>query len=283
MFVVAGVTGHVGKVVASELLARKQQVKVIVRDAAKGREWSARGAEVAVGSLDDAAFLAGALKRAAGLFTLLPPNYAAQDFYAAQRKSADAITSAVKTSGVPLVVLLSSVGADLATDNGPIKGLHYLETALRETSTKLVAIRSGYFIENIENSLTPAKTMGIFPNFTPSRDYAMPMVATRDIGKLAAQTLVSPPARPEVIDLTGPAYSINQLADKLGKKVGKTLNIVDIPPQGHVDALTQAGLPRSVAEAFAEMYAGFAAGKLVPHGDRIVTGTTTLDEVLAAT
>jgi len=48
-FVVAGVTGHVGSVVARDLLAAGDSVTVIVRDANKGTEWSARGAKVAVG------------------------------------------------------------------------------------------------------------------------------------------------------------------------------------------------------------------------------------------
>src|SRR5690242_13128312 len=123
MFVVAGVTGHVGSVVAEQLLARGQKVKVIVRDAAKGAAWSRKGAEVAVGSLEDAASITAALRGASGFFTLLPPNFQAADFYGAQRKTADSIAAAVKESGVPHVVLLSSIGADLSDGTGPIKGL----------------------------------------------------------------------------------------------------------------------------------------------------------------
>lgn len=37
MYVVAGVTGHVGSVAAEKLLAKGAKVKVIVRDPAKGR------------------------------------------------------------------------------------------------------------------------------------------------------------------------------------------------------------------------------------------------------
>ena len=54
MFVIAGVTGHVGSVVAQELLAKKQPIKVIVRNTAKGAAWSKKGAQVAVGTLDAA-------------------------------------------------------------------------------------------------------------------------------------------------------------------------------------------------------------------------------------
>ncbi|MBI4955292.1 MAG: NmrA family NAD(P)-binding protein [Myxococcales bacterium] len=280
MYVVAGVSGHVGSVVAEALLAKGQKVKVLVRDAAKGLAWSKKGAEVAQGSLEDQAFLTGALKGATGFFTLLPPNYAAPDFYAFQCATSDAIAGAVKASGVPHVVLLSSVGADLPSGTGPIKGLHYLENALRKTGTKLTAIRAGYFQENVANSLAPAKGMGVFPNFTPSADYPMPMIATKDIGALAAESLLAPAGKSEIVDLHGPAYSIRQLSDKLGQALGKPLQIVDIPQAGWVDAMVKAGLPPHVAEVYAEMYAGFASGAIVPKGDRMVQGKTTVDEVI---
>ena len=280
MFVIAGVTGHVGSVVAKELLAKGQKIKVLVRDAAKGATWSSQGAEVAVGALDDSASLTAALKGASGFFTLLPPNYQSTDFYAEQRKTADSIAAAVKASGVPHVVLLSSVGADLETGTGPIKGLHYLEKALHATGVKLTAIRAGYFQENAGNALAPARHMGIFPNMSPSADYPMPMIATHDIGVLAAKELLAKPAKSEVVDLHGPAYSIRQVAEKLGEALGKPLKVLDVPPEGQVTAMIQGGFSQHIAEIFAEMYAGFASGKVKPSGDRMVQGTTTIDGVI---
>ena len=280
MYVIAGVTGHVGGVAASALLDAKKPVKVLVRDAAKGKAWSSRGAEVAVGDLGDANFVAGALKGATAFFTLLPPDYAATDFYAYQRKTADAIAAGVKQSGVPHVVLLSSVGADLPDGTGPIKGLHYLENALRATGTKLTAIRAGLFQENVGQSLAPAKNQGIYPNFLPSQDIPIPQIATRDIGALVARSMLSPPTKSDVVTLQGPAYTAKQVAEKLGAAVGKQLQIVDIPQAGWLGALTGAGLPLSIAEAFVEMYGAFAAGKIVPKGDRSEQGTGTLDDTI---
>ena len=280
MFVVAGVTGHVGSVVAKELLAHGEKVKVFLRDSAKGAEWSKQGAEVAIGSLDDTKALTVALKGATGFFTLLPPNYLTGDIYATQRKTADSIAAAVKESGVGHVVILSSVGADLDANNGPIKGLNYLEKVLKATGVKLSAVRAGYFQENVHNSVGPAKGAGIFPNMTPSADYPMPMVATRDIGTVAAFQLMFPPAKSEVVDLHGPAYSIRQVAEQLGTQLGKKLNIVDVPPAGQVAAMVQGGLSQEWAEAMAEMNAGFATGKIKPVGDRLVQGRTTLDTVI---
>jgi uncharacterized protein YbjT (DUF2867 family) len=282
MFVIAGVSGHVGSVAANELLARKKGVKVVVRDAAKGAPWAKKGAEVAVGRLEDAEFLAGALKGAEGFFVLLPPNFGASDFYGDQRKTSDAIAAAVKKSGVPHVVLLSSVGADLSSGNGPIRGLNYLENALRATGVTLSAIRAGYFQENVGNSLAPARQAGIFPNFMASADAPVPMIATKDIGMLAAQLLADKSGKSENVDLHGPAYSIRQVAEKLGAALKKPLKIVDIPPAGWVDAMKQGGIPQNIAEVFAEMYAGFASGAIKPKGDRLVQGKTEIDEVIRA-
>jgi uncharacterized protein YbjT (DUF2867 family) len=279
MFVIAGVTGHVGSVVAEKLLAKGQKVKVLVRDAGKGAAWSKKGAEVAVGSLEDQAFLTTALRGATGFFTLLPPNYAATDFIAFQRKTADAIANAVKASGVKHVVMLSSIGADLATGTGPIRGLHYLENALRAANVTLTAIRAGSFQENVGLSLEPAKKAGIFPSFMPA-DVPLPMIATKDIASLAAESLLAAPTRSEVVDLVGPAYSNRQVAEKLGSALGKKLNVVEIPQPGWVDALKQGGMSQPLAELFAEMYGGFASGNVVPKGDRLVQGSTPIDEVI---
>src|SRR5437016_5265158 len=72
MYVVAGVSGNTGKVVAETLLSQKKPVRVIVRDAAKGAAWKARGAEVAVAELDDVPALTKALAGAEGAYLLLP-------------------------------------------------------------------------------------------------------------------------------------------------------------------------------------------------------------------
>jgi uncharacterized protein YbjT (DUF2867 family) len=280
MFVVAGVTGHVGSVVAKELLAKKKPVRVLVRSADKGAPWAKQGAEVAVAELEDEVALARSLAGAAGFFVLLPPNYQAPDFFATQQKTAESIAAAVHASNVPHVVMLSSIGADLPSGTGPIKGLHVLEEALRRAGTTLSSIRASSFQENVGMSLDAAKKQGIFPSFAASLDFAMPLIATPDIGRLGAQLLLEKPAKSENIDLLGPLYSNRQVAEKLGNALGKKLQIVEIPAGGAVEAMTKTGMPKALAEIFAEMYAAGNAGHLVPKGDRQVQGMTTLDDTL---
>ena len=77
MFVVLGATGNTGSVVADTLLSRKQPVRIVVRSADKGAAWKAKGAEIAVASLDEVSSLSEALQGAKGVYLLVPPNYGA--------------------------------------------------------------------------------------------------------------------------------------------------------------------------------------------------------------
>ena len=187
----------------------------------------------------------------------------------------------MKTAGVPHVVLLSSLGADQVEGTGPIKGLHFAEEELKRAGTKLSSIRASFFQENLANNIDAGKNAGIFPSFAASADYAYPMVATKDIGALVAATLLAPPAKSENVDLVGPAYSNRQAAEKLGARLGKTLKIIDIPADQFAATLAQAGLPKPIADSFAEMYTAANVGKLAPVGDRLVQGNTPLDETIA--
>ncbi|HTX38858.1 MAG TPA: NAD(P)H-binding protein [Bryobacteraceae bacterium] len=121
MFVIAGATGNTGSVVAGTLLAQGKSITVLVRDARKGQSWREKGAQVAVASLEDPQALAAALAHAEGAYLLIPPNYKAANALEYGFRVADALAGAVKTSGIPHVVLLSSVGAQQPQGTGPIR------------------------------------------------------------------------------------------------------------------------------------------------------------------
>ncbi len=61
-------------------------------------------------------------------------------------------------------------------------------------------------------AIAPAMHMGIFANFAPSADYPMPQIASRDIGHLAAELMLTTPTKHENVDLVGPAYSVRATA-----------------------------------------------------------------------
>jgi uncharacterized protein YbjT (DUF2867 family) len=281
-FAVAGVTGRVGSVVARELIQRDHEVRGITRDPVRAAAWSAGGGSAAIGSLDDLAFLTHTLEGVAGFFALLPEDPFSADFHGGRRRMADAMVGAIRATRVPHAVLLSAVAAVLPDGNGPAKDLHYFERLLRETGMKVTILRAAWFQENVGAVVGAASQMGIYPNLMLSADAAMPTVATRDVGQVAASLLIAPPPTSEVVDLIGPVYSPRDLASALGARLGRSLEVVDVPPADRVGALVQAGLPQSFAEEVAELYACFDAGRIRPQGERALTATTTIQETLAS-
>ena len=118
MYMVAGVSGNTGKVVAETLLSQNQPVTVLVRDAAKGAPWAAKGAHVATTSLDDRAGL-----------TAPKPRTPAREVTLLQRKTSMIGKDLGKTSGWAHRLVLKQSGvtqiAGVTYDRVDDAGLHY--------------------------------------------------------------------------------------------------------------------------------------------------------------
>jgi uncharacterized protein YbjT (DUF2867 family) len=260
-YVVAGVSGNTGSVVAETLLAEGKPVRVIVRDAAKGEPWRAKGAEVAVASLDDAAALSKALSGATGAYLLVPPNHAA-NFLATQRAVTEAIATALENTPVPHVVFLSSIGANLPGGTGPIVSVAYAEQRLGKVkNVHFTFLRPTYFMENLGASLGGIAN-GVFATFfDPSR--AFPMIATVDIGRAAARRLIEGASVSSVLQLAGPSeLTPADLARTFGDVVGKDLRLEVGPTSFMTDVLVGAGLPRELAGLYQEMTESFNSGAI---------------------
>lgn len=277
MYAITGATGHVGGATASELLAAGEPVRVVVRAPANGAEWARRGADVAVADLGDRTAMAAALRGCRGAFVMLPTIPTATD--ADHLRLAETIAGAVSDSGVPQVVALSSIGADLPEGTGPIRWLHHLENRLRDTGAVVTAIRSPHFQEKVETVLGAARA-GVYPVFAESADIATPMVATRDVGSVAARELVAAPPRGEVIDLDGPRYTERQVATELAAVLGTPLEVIPIPQPGWTSALLDAGVPPLLADQLYALYGAEQRGLLVPRGDREHRCTTEIAQTL---
>lgn len=281
MYVIAGVTGQTGRAVAETLLEEGRPVTVIVRAAANGEAWRAKGANVAVAELGDAAAMQRALAGATGAYLLLPPNYGAVRYLDDRQRLADAMAKAVAASKIPHVVLLSSIGAQQVSGTGPIATVRYAETVMAPAVGRLTVIRASYFLENWATVLGSAKETGILPSFlTPQRK--IPMVATRDIGRVAAQSLTNPPGGLRVIELAGPrAYSPEDIGQTVGSLVNREVRVQAAPISAVVPTFTSFGFSENAARLFEEMYAGINSGHVAfeERGTELHRGTVTAGEV----
>ena len=262
MFVVAGVTGNTGSVVAQTLLDRKQPVRVIVRTADKGAAWKAKGAEVSVASLDDVQALTKAFEGARGAYLLVPPNYAAASYLDDRRKVSEALARAVKASGLVHVVFLSSIGAHLPEGTGPIRIVRYGEQQLGAVAKNLTILRPPSFLDNWAPVLGAAKAQGILPSFLEP-DRKIPMISTLDIGRIAAEQLIAGGQGRKVLELSGPEdYSPNDIAAALGKLLKRAVTVQHAPLSAVVPTFKSFGFSDDAARLFEEMYRGFEQGTI---------------------
>lgn len=284
MYVIAGVSGNTGSVVANALIEQGKKVRVIVRDAAKGEPWRARGADVALASVEDEAALTKALEGATGAYLLSPPDLASKSFVAERHVVLERVARAVEKSKVPHVVFLSSIGAQHAEGTGPIRTLHDAEQQLAKTSAKTTFIRAAYFLENW-GAVLGAAAHGKLPTFLPP-DLSVPMVATKDIGLVAAKALLEPPAgKREVIELAGPRdYTSRELAAILATIVGRPVEVDAAETSAVVPTYESFGISTDVAGLFREMYEGIASGRVAYEGNgaRLVRGRVDAESTFRA-
>jgi uncharacterized protein YbjT (DUF2867 family) len=191
MITVLGASGHTGSVIAERLLALEEFVRVVGRDERRLASFEARGAELAVGDIADTPFLTKALSGADAAWLLIPPAYTEPDYLAYMDRLAGSIEHAVRDSEISHVALLSSMGADLPEGTGLVTGLHAMEARLRElTAVNSLFLRAGYFYENLFGSLEFIAAQGVNGGVI-APDVPVTMVASRDVGEIAARALRS--------------------------------------------------------------------------------------------
>jgi uncharacterized protein YbjT (DUF2867 family) len=288
MIAVTGATGHTGRACVEALLGAGGQVRVVVRDRSRADTWATRGVDVAVATLDDPEAVTLALTSVRAAYLMVPPDYAAADLLAAQRRVVNALADAVRRSRLAHAVLLSSIGAQHAAGVGPIGSLHAAEEALRATGRPLTILRAPYFLENWVPVLDAVATRGILPSFLPL-DAPFEMAGTADIGAVAAELLQgTPPDGVRVVEMGGHApVSPRQIADALGHALGRHIEPIATPLDQVVPTFTGLGLPEGTAALFREMYEGVAGGLVAfedpaaPHVRGLLTAADVLAPMLA--
>lgn len=281
MFVVLGATGHTGSAVVETLLSKKQPVRVVVRSADKAVDWKARGADVAVASLDDVPALIKAFEGATGVYLMVPPNYGATAWLSDQQARMDRAAEAVRKSGVGHVAFLSSIGGQLPGGTGPIRAVHYGEGKLAGAVKHITILRPASFMENWAPVIGAAKAQGVLPTFVAPQ-VKIPTISTRDIGRIGAEQLLAGGQGRRVVELAGPEeYSADQAAEALGAILGRQVVAQHAPLSAVVPTYKSFGFSDEAARLFEEMYTAFSKGAIgYEHPDKLVRGTVRLSEAL---
>lgn len=277
MYVITGATGHTGSTAARTLLSRGQKVRVIGRSADRLQPLVNAGAEPFVADLTDAKRLTEALQGAQSAYVLIPPNPTSNDFRGFQEQVSDAIAAAVANAKLKFVVSLSSIGADKADRTGPVVGLYNFEQKLnRIEGTNALHLRAGYFMENTLPQVGAIKAMGKAAG-PLSPDLKLPMIATRDIGTVAADALLQLNFQgKQTRELLGQRdLSMTEATSIIGKAIGKpNLEYVQLPDQQMRGALVQFGMSQNFADLILEMAHALNSGYMRPLEPRSPKNTT---------
>ena len=166
-------------------------------------------------------------------------------------------------------VVLSSMAAQ-NSGIGPATSNHEAEKILRPTPTALTVLRPPYFMENLAGSIGPMKSDGVLPVFGGDEALRFPMIATRDIGNIAADALLAPPTKTRTLELSGPRdYSYVDVAAIASKLLGRPVSAKALPLEAMAPALVQhAGFSAEVAALFTEMINGTSQGPARLRGSR---------------
>jgi len=266
MFAITGITGNVGGEVARNLLAAKQPVRGVARDVGKCAAWAQQGCEIVGADINDVAGLTAAFKGTEGVFVLVPPNFDPSPDFREARAIAVTLRKALDTARPGKVVYLSTIGAQAAQPN--LLTQHtIIERALGDLPVPITFLRPGWFMENSSWDVAPAMSSGVIASFLQPLDKPKPMVATADIGRVAAALLQETWSGHRVVELEGPQrVTPHEIAATFSRLLGRPVKMEVVPRDTWESLFLSQGMknptPRiRMLDGFNEGWIEFASGE----------------------
>ena len=263
-YVLTGSLGHISKVVASKLIAAGHEVTIITSSASRAADIEKLGAKAVVGSVTDAAFISGAFAGADAVYLMIPPVWEVTDWLAYQTQVADNYVNAINEQVIGHVVMLSSIGAHMGKDSGPIDGLAVLENKLKTTAASVLALRPSYFFYNLHNQKGLVEQAGIMGANFGSSDEKLVLTHTDDIADAVSEALHNLKFQGfGVRHLSSDERYAHEIAGVLGAAIGKPeLKWVTFTDEQSMDGMKQAGVPPVLAAGYVQMGKSIREGKI---------------------
>jgi NAD(P)H dehydrogenase (quinone) len=265
MFAVTGITGNVGGEVARNLLAAGQPVRAVVREIGKGETWTKLGCDLVEADINDASALTTAFKGVDGIFVFVPANFDPLPDFCEARAIAATLRSAIEAARPGRVVYLSTIGAQAIRSN-LLTQHSIIEQALGESSIPISFLRPGWFMENSIWDVAPARN-GMISSFLQPLNKPVPMVATGDIGRVAAELIQTTWNGRRVVELEGPhRVTPKEIAATFAELLGRPVKTEAVPRETWESLFKSQGmknpLPRiQMLDGFNEGWIEFQSGE----------------------
>jgi uncharacterized protein YbjT (DUF2867 family) len=259
MILITGATGHVGRELVAQLAARGEEVRAMTRRPEAAH--LADGVEIVQGDFDDPASVERALAGVDRLFLM-----SAQPVGSSDGPSHDlTVVDAARRASVAHIVMLSVLGGGGDDPSDPIARWHRIaETAVRQSGASWTLLRPGRFMSNALQWAPAIRRGGKV--YVPFASRPAAPIDPADIARVALHALTEPGHDARAYELSGPEIltPAGEL-DILAATIGRSLDIVDVPPEAARDGMVRGGMPPGVADAIlARIAAGDHGAAVLP-------------------
>jgi uncharacterized protein YbjT (DUF2867 family) len=262
-YVITGSIGNISKPIVEGLLKSGNEVTVITSSQERAGEIVKLGAKALIGKIQDSAFVERAFKGADVIYSMIPPIWQTNDWKASQLEVARNYADAIDSNGIKYVVNLSSIGAHVGKGIGPVDAMYDFEQMLNKIpGLNVKHLRPSFFFYNFMSQIGLIKQAGFMgANYGEGDKEKIFLVHTNDIAAAALEELTNLKFTGNSVRyILGDERSGTEVAQVLGKAIGKDLKWVQFTDEQQLQGLLQAGLPQTHANAFKEMGAALRQG-----------------------
>jgi len=251
MILITGASGSVGKAVLQEAIRKESKVRAMYRSKEEATK-APSGCAAVLGDYSDKQSLRNALDGVTSVFVVCSPIPQLVELESN-------MLDAGKECGVKHVVLNSALGAGDYGKSFP-SWHRKVEDKLKSTGLSYTILRPNGFLQNIVAYNAPSiRETGAF--YAAMGDAKVCYVDVGDIAVVAVRALQAGVHAGKTYELNGPeAVSNQELAKRISKIIGRTINYVDIPESAQREAMLGLGMPEWQVTALLELQQYYIQG-----------------------
>jgi NAD(P)H dehydrogenase (quinone) len=257
-YAITGVTGHLGRLVVQELLARGVPATDVVALARTPEKATDLGVPVRRADYSDPATLPEAL---AGVDVLLLVSGNELGQRVAQHTD---VIKAAEAAGVRRVAYTSIANADHSTN--PLQPEHKAtEDVLRASGLVFTILRDNWYLENYTAQLPQYLATGQVLGLDGAARIGA--ASRADMAAAIAAALLDPTTENATLELSGPPITLAALAEAITDVTGTTVAYRDVTPEELTAVLRGTGMDDGTAGFLVALEESVARGDLDVRGD----------------
>lgn len=250
---VTGATGTIGSEVARILAETDRSVRAMTRHPEHAAWMQELDVDVVEGDFLQPQTLDDAVEGVERAF-LLSPNV--RDMAEMQSN----FVAAAEQATVHHVVKLSAAGADPESSWDIARWHGQIETEIETADLNHTFIRPVSYMQNLLDDAEVIRSDGLFTRATPP-EARVNVVDTRDVARVAVQTLLDSGHRGKTYKPTGPEpITFAHMASVISEVTGQTVQFREISPETARESIVEEGGPEWLADAMVGLQVAFGKG-----------------------